>query len=169
MSKYSKKVKQLTMAGIMFALAIALSYVENLIAAFLLLPPGVKLGIANVVVMYCFLFVGVKYAAVIVILKAVFALITRGAIAVVLSFSGGLLSFIALLIIIYVLKRKKDYFIFSVCSAIAHNLGQIIALSLFFNSVYTLYYIPVLLISGLGMGFLTSLSLRAVIPALAKL
>ena len=37
------------------------------------------------------------------------------------------------------------------------------------RSVYTWYYLPVLLVSGLIMGALTSLSLKAVLPALGKM
>ncbi len=164
----NKKIRSITITSLLFALAIALSFVESSIAAFLMFPPGVKLGLSNVVIMYCFLFVNSKYAFLIVVLKAMFAFLTRGAIAASLSLCGGLLSFITLLTLIILLKLKKEYFIISASSAIMHNIGQLIALSVFFNSLFTLYYIPVLLISGLIMGFITSLTLRAIIPALEK-
>ncbi|MEG0650472.1 MAG: Gx transporter family protein, partial [Oscillospiraceae bacterium] len=60
--------------------------------------------------------------------------------------------------------------IFSVTGAVAHNIGQLIALSFVVTgSAYTVYYLPVLLISGVVMGSITSISLNAVMPALKKL
>ncbi len=161
--------RRIAITGVLFALAMALSYAESTLSLLFLLPPGVKLGLANIVIMYCLLFAGPRYALSLVLLKSAFALITRGAIAALLSLSGGALSFITLLILLYVFKQKTNYFITSVSGAIAHNLGQLLALSLFFNSAYTFYYAPVLLISGLAAGTVTSLTLRALIPTLSKL
>ena len=64
----------------------------------------------------------------------------------------------------------NSYFILSVSGAIAHNVGQLCFVNLLLTrSVYTFYYLPVLLISGLVMGSLTSLSLKALLPALEKI
>ncbi len=162
------KTRSLAYTAVFFALAMALSYAESALALFLLLPPGVKLGLANVVVMYCFLLVGKRYALALVVLKSAFAFLTRGAIAATLSVCGGTLSFVTLLLLVSALRMRKSYFIVSASSAIAHNIGQLAALSIFFSSAYTLYYLPVLLLSGLAMGFLTSITLRTLIAAIAK-
>ena len=50
------KTRKLTTMAMLFALAIVLSFVEGLIAPMFALPPGVKLGLGNIVVMYCMVY-----------------------------------------------------------------------------------------------------------------
>ncbi|MEG0769754.1 MAG: Gx transporter family protein [Ruthenibacterium sp.] len=164
----SSATKRVALIGMLFALAMVLSFAESALTGALGLPPGVKLGLANVVVMYALLCLGVRDALLLVLLKGLFGLLTRGAVAGALSVTGGLLSLLVLWLLC-LLGQKKEYFILSVSAAVAHNAGQLLMLKLLMKSRYTLYYAPVLLISGLGMGTLTALSLKAVLPALEKL
>ncbi len=154
--------------GMFFALAIALSFLESLLVGFFALPPGVKIGLANIVVMYAFLCLGKTKALLLIVLKAIFALLTRGLIAGMLSLCGGLLSF-AILLLLYKQVIKKQYYIISVCSAIAHNIGQLLFLNIILDANYSLYYAPVLIISGLIMGAVTSISLKILLPHLNRM
>jgi heptaprenyl diphosphate synthase len=72
-----------------FALTLVLNLVENMIPPITGLPPGVKLGLSNIVVMYCLFNVNKTTAFSIASLKSVFVLITRGATAGLLSFAGA--------------------------------------------------------------------------------
>ncbi len=164
--KKNVDIKKISYTAMLFALAMALSYAENIIAAFFLLPPGVKLGLANVVVMYSLVFIGKKTAFTLVVLKAFFALITRGFVAGALSLSGGICSFLIICLIYFALQFKKNYYIISVSGAVFHNLGQLIVLMFIFNTVHVFYYIPILLVSGVAMGFFTSVVLKALFVAL---
>lgn len=160
--------KNLALSGLLFALAMALSFLESSIAPMLGLMPGVKIGLANIVVMYALFFMGTRQAFTLVLLKAFFVLLTRGAVAGLLSLSGGVLSLIVMLIL-YKLPRRPTYFIISVCGALSHNLGQLAAVSLVLNTPLALASAPVLILSGLGMGLVTSASLNALLPALERL
>ena len=62
----------------LFALAIALSYLESLVSPLLGLMPAIKLGLSNIVVMYALLFLRTRTALLLVVLKALFAFLTRG-------------------------------------------------------------------------------------------
>lgn len=73
----SKKIIRVVFTGLLFAAAIVLSIAENSLQI-PVLAPGVKLGLANVMVMYALFFLGKRYALLLAALKAVFALITRG-------------------------------------------------------------------------------------------
>ena len=84
--------RRVALGGVLFALAMVLSFAESSIAPLLGLAPGMKLGLANVVVMYALLFLGGRAALALVLLKAGFGLLTRGAVAGLLSLAGGLLS-----------------------------------------------------------------------------
>ncbi len=164
-----KKSRFVAFTGVLFALAIALSFLENMLSAPLGLAPGVKIGLANVVVMYAVYYLGVKYAAMLVVLKALFGFFARGALAGALSLGGGMLSLAVILMLVHVFKLKRQFFIISCTGAITHNIGQLIILSFVFSSAHVYYYAPILLIAGVAAGFLTSLTLRAAVPALEKI
>lgn len=162
----SKKTSRVALLGLLFALTAVLSFLESLLLPFLGLPPGVKPGLANTVVMFALLFLDRRSALILVLLKSLFVLVCRGAVAGLLSCSGGLLSLGVMLLLC---GRKSSRFILSVSGAIAHNFGQLLAMRLLLRSAYTLYYLPVLLVSGLVMGAATAGCLRAILPALEKL
>ena len=70
--------------------------------------PAIKLGLSNVVVMYALLFLRTRTALLLVVLKALFAFLTRGATAGFLSLCGGGLS----LVVMLVLLHQKNLYIF---------------------------------------------------------
>lgn len=165
-NKYGK-TRQVALSGLLFALAMALSFIEGSIAIPGLLP-GMKLGLANVVVMYALFFMGARQALELDLLKALFVFLVSGATAGFLSLCGGLLS-LAVMWGLYSLPRRPTWFILSVCGALAHNAGQLIAAGFVLGSALSLYYAPVMLLLGLGMGAVTAVVLRAILPALEKI
>lgn len=152
----------------LFALAMALSFVEgNVVIPGLL--PGLKIGLANVVIMYALFFLGPKQALFLDLLKALFLFLVAGWTAGFLSLCGGLLSWLVMWLLYYVLPWRPTWFILSVCGALSHNIGQLLGASLILSSTLALYYAPVMLVLGLAMGTVTALVLRAVLPALSRL
>ena len=64
---------------------------------------------------------------------------------------------------------RPTWFILSVCGALAHNIGQLLGASVILSTAVSLYYAPVMLVLGLVMGALTSITLKALLPALGKM
>ena len=64
-----KKIQYITTMGLFFALALVLSALEGLLPPMPFLPPGVKLGLSNIVTMYCLLYLGAGSAYAVVVLK----------------------------------------------------------------------------------------------------
>ena len=85
------KTHSIALSGLLFALAMALSFVEGTLVLPGLLP-GMKLGLANIVVMYALFFMGPKQALVLDLLKALCVFLVSGWPAGCLSLCGGLLS-----------------------------------------------------------------------------
>lgn len=54
----NEKTRRVALMGLLFALSVVLSFLEGTLTPLLGLPPGVKLGLANVVVMYALFFLG---------------------------------------------------------------------------------------------------------------
>ena len=158
-----EKTRHIALSGLLFALAMALSFIEGTLTIPGLLP-GMKLGLANIVVMYALFFMGPRQALILDVLKALFVFLVSGFTAGFLSLCGGLLSLLD-----YLLPVRPTWFILSVCGALAHNIGQLLGAGVIISSSLSLYYAPVMLVLGLVMGALTSVTLRAILPALGKM
>ena len=162
------KTRRLTTIAMLFALAMVMSFVESMIMPMFALPPGVKLGLSNIVVMYCMVYMGFASAAELTILKGMFAFFTRGATAGFLATMGGFFSITIMLILRTIFKDKINYYTLSVFGALFHNIGQLVGTTFIFGSAFVMYYFPVLSISAVIMGLITGATLTVVIPALKK-
>ncbi|WP_317346981.1 Gx transporter family protein [Faecalibacterium duncaniae] len=162
------KTHSIALSGLLFALAMALSFIEGTLVIPGLLP-GMKLGLANIVVMYALFFMGSKQALVLDVLKAFFVFLVSGWTAGFLSLCGGLLSLLVMWLLYYHCPLRPTWFILSVCGALAHNIGQLLGASVILSTAVSLYYAPIMLVLGLVMGMLTSVTLRAMLPALGRL
>lgn len=145
------KTHQLTLSAILCAIAVALSFIE-----YSLLPPlpaGVKMGLSNLCVLVAIEFLGVKSGFAIAFTKSAFVFLTRGAIAFAMSVSGGLLACLAACFLLR-LTSASCILTSSICGII-HNIGQLITASIITRSIYTLWYFPLLTLSGAFSGVFT--------------
>jgi heptaprenyl diphosphate synthase len=161
--------QSMVLSALIFATAIVLSIVENMLPPIVVAVPGVKFGLSNIAVMYALFFLGKRQAYTIAILKGFFAFITRGAIAGLLSLVGGLLSITVMLVLLVVFKDKISYLVTSISGAISHNIGQFIVIALLYVGTNMLAYLPVLLVSGVIAGIVTSTLLKIILPAFKRL
>lgn len=106
-----------------------------------------KLGLANIVVMYALVFMKRRQALALVLLKAGFSLFVRGATAGLLSLCGGMLSW-AVMCLLLSLPTPVTGYIFSVCGALAHNIGQLLGAVTVLGSAMALGYAPICWQSG---------------------
>lgn len=163
------KTKKMTTIALLFALAMVLSFIEAIITPMFALPPGIKLGLANIVVMYCMVYMGIASAFEVAILKAFFVFLTRGVTSGFLSFLGGMFSIIIMYLLLKILKDKVNYYTLSVFGAVFHNIGQLAGASIIFQNTAPLAYLPILAVSAVIMGLVTGATLKVVIPALKRL
>ena len=161
----NRTTRKITYCGLLLAMAVALSALENALPGFVTVP-GVKLGLSKIVTMYAVFFMGAPYALVLAVLKSGFVLLTRGATASMLSVAGGLFS-VGMMLLANRLKASET--MTSIVGAISHNFAQLLVAWSFLRSIAVLYYAPVLLLSGIVMGLLTALLLRTVLPALRRI
>ncbi len=139
--------------ALMTALALIFSYIEAILP-FNIGIPGVKLGIANIVVVLALYIFDWKVAFTINTLRIILAgLLFSGVFGIIYSFAGGVLS----LFIMVMLKKTEKFSIIGICTAagVAHNLGQIITAAILIENIKMFAYFPVLIFSGIVMGILT--------------
>ena len=142
--------KKTAYLGVMLALALICSYVEVLIPIPIGIP-GIKLGLANIVIVFALYSLGIKEALVLSIMRVTISGFMFGnVIAIAYSLAGGLLS----LLIMFLLKKtdKLSCISVSIAGGIFHNIGQMIIATILVDNYYVLYYVPVLMIAGFITG-----------------
>jgi heptaprenyl diphosphate synthase len=152
--------------GLLAALALSFSFLEGLIPPIPVLPPGAKLGLSNIVVLYAAGSLGLPAALFLACLKGGFALLTRGVTAGLLSISGGVLS--ALVMWLLLQKTRASLSLVGVCGALSHNAAQLCAAWLL-TSAAVVFYLPFLVLFGVLTGLLTGLVLKLTLPPLQRI
>ena len=149
-----KRTRCLTVMAMLTAAAMILSWVETLLPS----PgiPGVKLGLANIAVIFGLYRLGWKEAAAISLVRVGMVSVLFGSVgALFYSVAGAVLS-----LAVMTLLRRLDVFStvgVSVAGGVAHNLGQILMAMLLLETQRLIWYLPVLILSGLGGGILVGL------------
>ena len=151
-----RKGARLASFGVFVALALIFSYIETLIP-FQIGIPGVKLGLANLVIVIALyrMPVGEVY-----LLSGVRVVLTGflfgNLMSILYSLAGGILS----LTVMWGMKRIRSVSILgvSIAGGVFHNRGQLVAAALMVETYGVFSYLPVLLISGLLTGFVIGLA-----------
>ena len=155
--------------GISGALALVLGFLEHLLIPDIpFLPVGAKPGLSNIVTMYVTDFMGVGAGLYITLIKGLFAFITRGATASAMSFCGGILSTLAVALL---LKYKDRYFSFTgigIVGALMHNSGQLAVACIISGTPALVSYGKYLMIFALITGTVTGGMLSFVMPKIER-
>lgn len=150
-----KKTKRLVLLAMLTAVAMILSYVESLLPSVGI--PGVKMGLANIAVIFALFRFGWKEAAALSLVRVVLVSLLFGSVGAMLySLAGAVLS----LAVMALLRRIDRFFTvgISVAGGVAHNAGQILMAMLILQTKQLLGYLPVLAVSGIAGGVLTGLA-----------
>ena len=84
-----KKTERIALIGLLGALALVLGILENLLPPLPGMPPGAKAGLSNLVTMFAAGAIGLPAALFIAAIKGLFACLTRGVSAGLMSLCGG--------------------------------------------------------------------------------
>ena len=156
--------KYVAVMGMLFAATAALNLIESILSA--ALPAGMRVGLANIVIMAAILSINLPSAALLVILKAAFVFLTRGFSAGLLSLCGGVLAFGVTALLFR--KTNATYILISVLGSIAHTLGQLLAARVRLGTGAIFAYVPILAVSSIAAGVCTGIVLKAVFPQIER-
>lgn len=171
LSRDNRKTRALTRNAVMLSLAMCLSFLEHLLPLSLFLPlPGVKLGLANIVITVCFFaFSGLDATLISLSRIALSALLFGTPISLFFALCGGALSLLSLWLTSLAPSRRISFVGISILSATAHHIGQIFAACILFGSSVILGYLPLLLLAGLVTGGVTGALLNLTMERLEKI
>lgn len=158
--------KKLITTAIITAFALVAFVIESAI------PPvvpiyGIKLGVANIFTLFTLYTLGAKYAAAVLFIRITLgSLLTGQIMSFIYSLSGGLLSFILMIL----LKRffsSDNLWVLSILCAIAHNVGQLTTAVLVTLTPQIFYYLPVLIASAIAAGAVTGVTSQLIIKRIS--
>lgn len=143
--------RRLARYALLTALAMALSWLESLVPLAGAVPPGVKLGLTNLVVIFALYRMSLRDAAVISLIRVVLVAFTFGnSYSFAYSLAGAALS----LAVMALLKRSGKFSLLgiSVAGAVSHNIAQVLVAMAVMETARLAWYLPVLLVSGIAAG-----------------
>ncbi len=156
-------MKKTAHMGLFLAAALILSYTESLIPFYFGIP-GVKLGLANLAVLFALYRYGWREALLLNLMRILLAGFLFGNLfTIIYSLAGAITSFA----IMCLLKRSDSFSILgvSIAGGISHNIGQILVAYFVTKTTGVAFYLPVLLIAGLITGLLIGLTTREVMKS----
>ena len=160
------KTKKLTVMAMTTAVAMILSFVESQIPAFVAVP-GVKIGLANIAVVFALYRLGWKEAVAVSLVRVILVSMLFGSIASLFySLAGAAMSLTGM----GLLKKTGRFteIMVSVTGGILHNVGQIGMACLILETAALRYYLPFLLVSGIIAGIVVGI-LSAILVQRIKL
>ncbi len=155
-STRTRRTKALALSAMFACLALIFSYIEAIIP-FNIGIPGVKLGLANLVIVIALYEMNFRYAFVINVIRILLAgLLFSGVFGTLYSLAGGLLS----LLVMWLLKKTGLFTMVGVSMAggVAHNIGQLLIAAAIVSNLRMFLYFPILMFSGLLSGILMGIT-----------
>lgn len=160
----TEKTKRLTTMAVTVAVAMMLSFIESRIPPFVAVP-GVKMGLANIAVIFALYKLGVWQAVAVSLVRVILVASLFGSpISMLYSISGAVLS-LAAMALIKKLPHLSEVGV-SVVGGVMHNIGQIAMASVIMETAVIILYLPTLLLSGtlagIAVGVVSALLVRKV-------
>ena len=155
------KVKKVAVLGLCVALAMIMSYIESLFPLNLAVP-GIKMGLANIVIIFLLYRVGFSSACIVSLIRVFLVSMLFGNVMMMAySIAGAVLS----LAVMIVLKKCGKFSVVgvSIAGGVAHNAGQIIMAVILLGAKQIAYYLPVLAVTGTVTGVLIGIAASVVI------
>lgn len=158
------KVQKMALLGVLTAGAIVIAILESFIPSIGI--PGVKLGLANIVILIILYELGIVEAVIVNLLRVLVVGLVRGTflgMGFFMSLTGAVFS-LGVMILFYLLIKKFSVIGVSVIGSIFHVGGQILIAMIYLGTAYIVLYLPVLAISaiitGVFVGIIAQLIIR---------
>ena len=146
------KVQKMALLGVLTAAAIVIAILESFIPSVGI--PGVKLGLANIVILIILYELGIVEAIIVNLLRVLVVGLVRGtflSMGFLMSVTGAVFS-LTIMIIFYLLIKKFSIIGVSVIGSIFHVSGQILIAMLYLGTAYIVLYLPIVAISAIITG-----------------
>ena len=157
------KVQKMALLGVLTAGAIVIAILESFIPSIGI--PGVKLGLANIVILIILYELGIVEAITVNLLRVLVVGLVRGTflgMGFFMSLTGAVFS-LGIMILFYLLIKKFSVIGVSVIGSMFHVGGQILIAMIYLGSAYIVLYLPVLAISAIITGVFVGIIAKLII------
>ena len=157
------KVQKMALLGVLTAAAIVIAILESFIPSVGI--PGVKLGLANIVILIILYELGIWEAAVVNLLRVLVVSLVRGtflSMGFLMSLTGCVFS-LGIMILFYLLIKQFSIIGVSVIGSIFHVAGQILIAMIYLGSAYIFLYLPVIAVSAIITGVFVGVVAKLII------
>lgn len=150
------KTKDITLIGILTAMAVVISIIESYFTFAFEFIPGLKLGLANIVIIFTLYKYNFKMAMLVSLVRVFIVSLVRTGFGFNFFFSlaGALLSIIVMAL---VKKTKLSIVGVSILGSISHSIGQVLMGIILLNNYNITYYLPYLLLFSIPTGIIIGL------------
>lgn len=155
--------RKIALLGILTAGTIVIAILESFIPSVGI--PGVKLGLANIMILVILYELGILDAIIVNVLRVVVVGLVRGSIfsmGFLMSLTGAIFS-LGIMILFYVLIKKFSIIGVSVIGSLFHVTGQVLIAMIFLGSAYVILYLPIIAISAIITGVFVGITAMLII------
>ena len=152
------EIKKYARLSLLLALSVVLNLIESTIPIFNGFIPGLKLGLANTVVLfviYTYSFKDSMYLSVVRVFLV--GILRTGLFSVTFFFSLGGSVFSVIMMNLFKKITKLSIIGISIIGSIFHSLGQIVIAIIFIKNINMVYYLPWLLLFSIPTGIITGI------------
>ena len=156
-------VRRIALLGILTAATIVIAILESFIPSIGI--PGVKLGLANIMILVILYELGIVDAIMVNLLRVIVVGLVRGNIfsmGFLMSLTGAIFS-LGIMILFYLVVRKFTVVGVSVIGSIFHVGGQVLIAMIFLGSAYVVLYLPIIGISAIITGVFVGIVAQLII------
>ena len=149
-----KNAIKVTLPAMLLSVMLVLGYIERLLA--IAGPvPGIKLGLANGVLLICLYWQGIPASVALMLGKVGLTALMFGSqpVTIAMSLSGGVLSMLGMIVMVYLVKGISPVGA-GILGGVLHNVGQVVFYMLI-THINLLYYLAILVAVGAVMGGIT--------------
>lgn len=157
------KVQKIALIATLTASAVVIGIIESFIPSIGI--PGIKLGLANIVILVTLYELGIIEAIFVNVLRVVLVSLIRGTImsmGFVMSLTGAIFS-LGIMILFYLVIRKFSIIGVSVIGAIFHVIGQILIAMIYLGTSGIVYYLPFIALSAIVTGVIVGIVSQLII------
>lgn len=162
------KTKDVTTIGILTSISVVISIIESYFDFIGNIIPGLKLGLANIVILYALYKYNFKTAIGISLMRVFIVALIRTGFSINFFFSlvGAIFSIIAMWL---VKKTKLSVIGVSIIGSICHSIGQVLVGIIILDNYNVLYYLPYLLLFSVPTGILIGIMTKKLLKYTEKI
>lgn len=162
------KTKDITTIGVLTAISVVISIIESYFTFIGNIVPGLKLGLANIVILFALYKYNFKTAISISLVRILIVALIRTGFGINFFFSlaGAIFSILSMSL---VKKTHLSIIGVSIIGSICHSIGQVLVGIIMLDNYNVIYYLPYLLLFSIPTGILIGIIAKRLLKYTEKI